>query len=272
MASLEKLMTRKTGDVGVGAPIELQSLTDDDLTAISAAMVKEPFWDTIPNPYKGPEWGAHAGEPLDLEGSATYSDNPWDCIELGGHQLPGIWTVDATPAIKLDIQKPIGFDGAAVISRGYLPASLTLTGLLWTATQWSLLQDVLADIWVPAFKVAAQDVQLGKKGKVSLEWKDQGQVVGDRRSLTIVNPSLSPLRIFSVVIEQLTPLKPHSIPGVRQMTIQCLEYVPEPSRKPSAVKKIVGDQNKPRGKNAIDKKIDARATKPPSTDGKALAP
>jgi hypothetical protein len=219
--------------------------------------------------------------PADPEGSPLYSDNPWDSVQLGAYMLPGIWTASATPAIKLDIQAPKGFDGAALISRGYLPAGITLTGLLWTIRQWYTLQQIFPTIWArphkkgdqDVVKVSAQSVVLGKGGKVSAVQKDPGLIVGQQQSLTVVNPALNFLGITALVIERPTPPTRHSIPGVMQMTFQCIEYVAEPPAAKSSVKSVKGQTS--RGKNAFDKAIeekDARNPKAPSRTKKALEP
>jgi hypothetical protein len=271
MAVSNKALQRLMKPAGVGEPIDIDSFADD--VAVMSASFAEPFWDPPEQYREAPD--EHVGYPLDIEGSATYAENPWDCVDLGSHQLPGLWTVTATPSLKLDIQKPIGYDGAAIITRGYQPAGLTLTGLLWTGAQWKLMQDILPAIWQRPFKVSAQDVKLGKKGKITTEQTDEGEIVVTRKSMAISHPSLSPLGIFYVVIQAITPLAPHSIPGVRQMTIQCVEYVPEPSVKPSAVRKTQGGTVQSRGANAVDKKIaenDARNPKAPSKRKEAIEP
>jgi hypothetical protein len=270
MAVKNKDLQRLMKPAAVGEPIDTDSFVAD--MTVQVAEFAEPFWDP-PEQYRASDYD-HPGGPLDFEGSATYADNPWDCVTLGQYKLPGLWTVSATPALKLDIQKPIGYDGAAVITRGYLPASLTLTGVLWTGLQWKLMQDIIPAIWRRPNKIAAQDVKLEKGGKISAISKDQGEIVTTQNSLTIMHPSLSPLGIFTVAIRQVTPLVPHSIFGAKQMTIECVEYVPEPAQKKSAVRKVKG-QTSARGKDAAEKAIeakDARATGKPSANAASVGP
>lgn len=259
---LSRLMRNhpKPKDVGAGEPIELEIAADS--TDADVGSFYEPFWDMV-------EFDDH-GEILGIEGP-DYSPNPWDCVQLGDVRLPGIWQASATPAIKLDIQKPLNADGAAVISRGYLPASVTLTGLLWTPMQFRLLQDAWPYIWRKPFKVHAQDVPSTKKGKVSAVEKDQGEIVGTQRSLGIINPAVNMIGIFYIVVQKPTPLGPGPIIGTRQMTIECLEYVPEPAVKPSAVKKTKGSQTSTRGKNAFDKAIEEKDTRKPKAPSKSAA-
>jgi hypothetical protein len=223
----------------------------------------QPFWDL--------ELYDDEGNPMGVDGP-VFAENPWDRVQLGEYVLPGIWTASATPSLQLDVQKPRGFDGAAVITRGYVPSGITLTGLLWTPFQWRRMQEIWPAIWTRPHKVAAQDVVLEKKGRISSVERDQGQIVGSQRSLSVTNPALNFMRITALVIQRPTPPVPHSIPGVRQMTLQCLEYVAEPpAHKKSAIKKIEGQ----RGQNAFDDAIqekDKRAAKPPSARKETLEP
>jgi hypothetical protein len=245
--------------VGAGEPIDLTGYAGPD----TEGEYFQPFWDL--------ELYDDDDNPVGVDGP-VFVENAWDRVQLGDYVLPGLWTASATPALKLDIQAPKGYDGAAVITRGYLPAGITLTGLLWTPLQWRRMQEIFPAIWTRPFKVAANDVVIGKGGKVSASEKDTGQIVGKQRSLTVTNPALNFLGITALVIERPTPPVPHAIPGVRQMTFQCIEYVAEPSRKPSAIKVIAGQA---RGKNAFDKEIeekDARNPKAPSKRKEAAEP
>jgi len=224
----------------------------------------QPFWDE--------ELYDKEGNPIGQDGP-VFPPNPWDKVQLGDYVLPGIWSATATPLLQLDIQKPKGFDGAALISRGYKPGGITLTGLIWTPFQWRRWQEVFPGIWTRPFKVSAQAVVLGKGGKVSAEQKDQGQIVGTQRSLEVVHPGLNQIGITALVIERVAPPVPWSQPGVRQIVLQCVEYVSPPSKAKSAVSKV--DGQKSRGQNAFDKQIearDAKSPKKPSQDKKTVEP
>jgi hypothetical protein len=75
------------------------------------------------------------------------------------------------------------------------------------------------------------------------------------------------------VIERVAPPVPWSQPGVRQIVLQCVEYVSPPSKAKSAVSKV--DGQKSRGQNAFDKQIearDAKSPKKPSQDKKTVEP
>lgn len=267
---LERLMagshTSDAGTYGTGAgePMHLEVIADS--TDAQVGSFYEPFWDLEVYDAKGRLVG--------IDG-ADYAANPWDCVQLGEHKLPGIWTANATPAIKLDIQRPLNADGAALISRGYLPAGITLTGLLWTPKQFRLLQDLWPAIWRKPFKAFAQDAPGAKKSQVKATEKEQTEVVGEQRALGVVNPALNMIGIFALVVQKPTPLVASEIVGVRRMTIECVEYVPEPAIKPSVTKRTKGTKAAERGLNAFDDAIkarDARAPKAPSTRAAALEP
>jgi hypothetical protein len=266
--------TSDAGKYGTGSGEALNLEVIADSTDAQSGSFYEPFWDL--------EKYDDGDNLLGIDGD-VYAPSPWDQVQLGEYRLPGIWSASATPAIKLDIQKPLGYDGAAVVSRGYLPASVTLTGILWTPLQFRVLQDALPGIWQKPFKVHAQDVQLEKKGKVSAVEKDKGTIVGEQKSLGVVNPALNTAGIFYVVVRQITPLVPGAQIGSRTMTIECVEYVPEPAVKPSAVKRTKGGKAVPRGDNAMDDAIkakdaetaaanDARKGKPPSAGAANVEP
>ena len=258
-----------TFGVGAGEPLNIELIAD--MEGAQAGSFYEPFWDLERYDYQNTLLGIYGDD---------YAPNPWDCVQLGEYRLPGIWTATATPAIKLDIQKPLNADGAAVIERGYLPAGITLSGLLWTPMQFRILQDIWPGIWRKPFKVNAQDAPNPKKSKVKAIDVDQGEIVSEKRSLAIVNPAINMMGIFYIVVQKPTPLVASETIGARRMTIECMEYVPEPSIKPSAVKKTKGSKAASkaateRGPNAFDNGIadkDARKPAAPSKSAAALEP
>lgn len=207
----------------------------------------QPFWDQAiedPNPLD-PKFRY-----LGIDGELA-SDNPWDCVWLNGRVLPGLWEATATPSIQMDVQKPNGFDGAALVSRGYVPAGITLTGRIWTPDQWHEFQQILPTIWTPPNKVAIQDVK-----------KNTGQIVGQQRSVAVEHPGLNAMGVTALVIKQITPPERTGDPGVRQIKMMAIQYVPEPLKKSSAIKKTKGSG----GDRTIQAKIIGEkhhANKPP---------
>jgi hypothetical protein len=168
------------------------------------------------------------GDPLGIEGS-LYGTSPWDRVMLNGQILPGLWEATATPAIQLDVQKPNGFDGAALVSRGYVPAGITITGRIWTPEQWTEFQRILPTFWARPNHYAVNDTK-----------RATGQIVGEQKAVTVAYPGLAAFNIHALVIKQITPPEPTSDKGVRQIKIIAVEYVPVPAKQKSAVKKAKG--------------------------------
>ena len=120
-------MASKGKAVGAGEPIDLSQYAGPD----TEGEFFQPFWDL--------ELYDDDGNTVGVDGP-IFAENPWDRVQLGEYVLPGLWTTSAVPSLKLDIQAPKGYDGAALIGRGYLPPRITLTGLLWTPYQWRRMQ------------------------------------------------------------------------------------------------------------------------------------
>jgi len=274
-------MAAKGNSVGVGELIDASEYAGPNAYGSFA----QPFWDGDIEILSFDENGQQIFPPL-------YSESAWDRIQLGAYLLPGIWEASATPALKLDIQTPKGFDGAAIITRGYLPPRITLTGLLWTSLQWFTFQQILPAIWTRPFKVAAQDVVVAKRIKIdektTINVEKQAnnppttlggpdaQIVGKQRSLAVASPPLNAVGISALVIESIATPVPHSIPGVMKITLQCIEYVSPPPVLPSATRNVQGPgKGRERGPNAFDNNIserDVRVAKAPSKSKKALEP
>jgi len=119
-----------------------------------------PFWDQEPqleNIGDNLTWAA--SEPV-------FSPQIWDNLTLGDIAMPGKWRLSGSCSQDVDVQKPQGFDGGALVLRGYVPAFITMEGTLWTPQQWKMFQGIVSHIWRRANKVSGQDVLLGKKGQV----------------------------------------------------------------------------------------------------------
>jgi hypothetical protein len=193
--------------------------------------VAQMFWDD-------PLFDDITGSPLGIDGD-LYGASPWDRVSLNGYFLPGLWEATATPAIQLDVQKPNGFDGAALVSRGYVPAGITITGRIWTPAQWTTFQQVLPTFWARPNHVAVND------------WKkSKGQVQGKQKAVSVDYPGLAAFSIHWMVIKQITPPEATGDKGVRQIKIIAIEYVPEPQKKMSAIKKAAGIGGKDRSVQA----------------------
>jgi hypothetical protein len=119
-----------------------------------------PFWDQEPlidSIGINPTWAA--SEPV-------FSPQIWDNLTLGNIAMPGKWRLSGSCSQDVDVQKPQGFDGGALVLRGYVPAIITMEGVLWTPAQWKMFQGIVPSIWRRANNVSGQDVLLGTKGQV----------------------------------------------------------------------------------------------------------
>jgi hypothetical protein len=215
---------QKPVDAGVGQPTSLDGYAEYGSFATSASFVPSPFWDNL-EPLVDPEYpGGYHG----YDGEMV-SSNPWDRVSINGNLLPGIWKATATPALQLDVQKPNGYDGAALIEKGYMPASITLTGLLWLPMHWAEFQRQLPTFWRAPHKFAVQQKRI-----------NPNQIVPQRLALTIYAPSIAPLGLSSMVIYQITPPEETADLGVKQVKMMARQYVPQPQKRPTAVKKVHG--------------------------------
>lgn len=207
----------------------------------------QPFWDLA---VEDPSQADNKFRYLGIDGELN-SDNPWDNVWLNGRALPGLWEATATPAIQLDVQKPNRYDGGALLKHGYVPAGITLTGRIWTPDQWYEFQQILPTIWAPPNKVAVNDAK-----------KNTGKIVGQQLAVKVEHPGLNAMNIDSLVIKQITPPEKIAEVGVRQIKMMAIQYVPEPLKKSSAIKKIKGSG----GDRTIQAKIigeQHHANKPP---------
>jgi len=209
----------RMADAAAGGPVDLDQYTVLGSQVVDAAF-KQPFWDVVNWDDEGKAYG--------ISGD-MFSSNPWDVVKINGSPLPGRWTATATPSLQLDVQKPNGYDGAALVEKGYVPAGITMTGLLWTPDQWAHFQEMIPSFWRQAHKWAVNDTK-----------KQQLQIVGQQLAVTISYPGLAPLAIGSMVIYQITPPEDASDIGVKQIKMLARQYVPQPQKRPTAVKKVQG--------------------------------
>jgi hypothetical protein len=211
--------TTRLADAGVGGPVDLGQYTVYGSQVTDAAF-QQPFWDVV-------NWDEN-GKAFGISGD-LFSSNPWDVVKINGSPLPGKWTATATPALQLDVQKPNGYDGAALVQKGYVPAGITITGIIWTPDQWARFLEMIPTFWRAANKWALNDVK-----------KQQAQIVGQQLAVSISHPGLAPLAIGSMVIYQLSPPEDSDQVGAKQIKMLARQYIPTPPKKQSAVKTTRG--------------------------------
>lgn len=235
------------------------SVDSTEYGAGTQAVEAQPFWDIevyIPNQ----TGGGVSAEARGITGD-MYPDNPWDLVTLAGNPLPGIWKATATPSIQLDVQKPNGFDGAALVSRGYLNGGITLTGRLWTPEQWAQWQRVLPLIWRRPNSYAVTDKKI------------QGQIQGQQKALEVKHPGLNSMGITSIVLKSIAPPEETGEKGVRQIKLTAMEYVTQPQRQQKADKKTAGvSRDRTVQAQAIEKERSAKRAQEAASRGRKPQP
>ena len=235
------------------------SVDSTEYGAGTQAVEAQPFWDIevyIPNQ----TGGGVSTEARGITGG-MYPDNPWDLVTLAGNPLPGIWKATATPSIQLDVQKPNGFDGAALVSRGYLNGGITLTGRLWTPEQWAQWQRVLPLIWRRPNSYAVTDKKI------------QGQIQGQQKALEVKHPGLNSMGITSIVLKSIAPPEETGEKGVRQIKLTAMEYVTQPQRQQKADKKTAGvSRDRTVQAQAIEKERSAKRAQEAASRGQKPQP
>jgi hypothetical protein len=212
--------TTKLENAGAGGPVDDSQYAQEG--QVLGAAYAQPFWDI--EAYASDS----TGRPLGTDGP-LFSSNQWEVVQINGKNLPGIWVATATPSLQLDVQKPNGYDGAALVQKGYVPAGITMTGTIWTPEQWALFQVMIPTFWRNPNKWAVNDVK-----------KQKAQIEGKQRSLAIYYPGIAPFAINEMVIYQITPPESTDQPGVKQIKLLARQYIPVPQRQQSAEKKTEG--------------------------------
>jgi hypothetical protein len=166
------------------------------------------FWDQSPDV----DLVGNTSSPYVAEG-ATYPGNPWDCVRLGGMQVPGLCKVGAQASKRIQQKKQNGNDGATPTLRGYNPAKITLNVRIWTPAQYDAYKSLIAQVWPRA----------GKGSTIALALAPAA--VTQNGAWDIAHPSLSDLGISSMIIEGVTALVPDGTPGVMTSQISGFQYM-----------------------------------------------
>ncbi len=133
-----------------------------------------------------------------------HSSNPWDTVFIGGAQLPGVCKVSGLPTLKIDQKKKGGSDAITFTATGYLPGPIEVECMIWTTSQWSIMQDIASKIWRKP----------NKKAKAA-ELAQQ-----------ISHPGLALWGVNQVIVQGVSTPTPGPLPQSMVIKIKCLEYVP----------------------------------------------
>lgn len=178
-------------------------------------------------------WGSGNEDSYDI----LTESSPWDEVGLGGYTLYGRCTVRGSFSRKIDLKNAPGSDGGTLTDLGYEPARIDITLQLWTADHWQTWQQVASAI-------------RPRPGK------------GVGSPLDITHPALSVYGIKSVYVVGMSLPIDSGTPGVKEVTISCIEWLPP--RRTSA--------NTPKSSKASPRPLDLSnvptvASSPASTPG-----
>lgn len=133
------------------------------------------------------------------------ADAPWDRLELGKHEMPGIWEiVSGECARQVDHKKTKGKDGAHIKDLGVLPSRFTARGRMISYADWVRLQEIVPD--------------LNPRSKGGL-----------RKPTTIYHPAVALLGVNTVYVERIRV--PTIRTGILEIHLDLIEWTePKPTR------------------------------------------
>jgi hypothetical protein len=145
----------------------------------------------------------------DLE-DAPWTDDAfaWGVCSLGQYKLPGLAKVKPESSRKIDVKAVPGSDGGSITDKGYEGAKVTIELVMWLKSH----REALATI-IPAISPR----KAGKK----------------REAFDIVHPAAALHGIRSVMIQSIKGPIVGSIEGTKELTIECLEWMPQPKKNTS---------------------------------------
>lgn len=145
-----------------------------------------------------------------------WDDDPksWDTLLLGGAELPGVVDIDGSKGRKVDVKTRKGSDGATLTDNGYDPAKVTIKLRIWTPEQWRLWQIIFPLI-------------------------DPKRLGSVRVPFDVQHPSLAAIGIRSVYVT--TVAVPKLQGGVLNVTLNAVEWFPEPKKAKAGTPKATGN-------------------------------
>jgi hypothetical protein len=144
-----------------------------------------PFWDTDERGYDAP----------------LFASNPWDRLNLGGYQIPGIVdTSAASQQLAYNKGKPSGSHGARVTLTGKDPQPADVRVYISTPDQWARWQTIKAAIYSADRKTA--------------------------KALDAYSPALASVDVKSVIVVSVAAPAPGRVPGEKVVAFKVIEYAP----------------------------------------------
>lgn len=135
-------------------------------------------------------------------------DGSWSQCSLGPYLLPGLAKVTVESSRKLDIKPVPGSDGGHMTDKGYEGAKVTIEVVMWLKMHRDWLLDLLPNI------------HPRKPGKKRDAWD-------------ITHPGANIHGVRSVMVQRIKGPVVGSIHGTKELTIECVEWMPAPKSKSS---------------------------------------
>jgi hypothetical protein len=165
----------------------------------------------------GPAGGGQPLWGLNDQGSSSsdaqlFSTDPWDTFYMGTRQLPGECELipGGIAAIELNVKKGKGSNVTRITYAGYAAKKFSITCEICTAAQWAELQDIIDVYWTIPNKVS-----------------NLSQI-----AVSVFHPNLAWIKIFSAVLEDVTPLvRGKSGEGFMMTTLTFQENPPAAAKK-----------------------------------------
>jgi hypothetical protein len=160
----------------------------------------------------GPAGQVYAEDAILGDGSKIGS--AWDTVKFAGIRLPGVCEVKGVAALQVDNKKPKQADGSTISITGYMPGPFEVTCMVWTDTQWDVLQKAIDVLWETPTKKS-------KLASVAVD---------------VSHPGLQTLRIKSCAIVSVSLPEPGREVGTKLVRFKCIENTPPKKKKAKTAK------------------------------------
>lgn len=159
------------------------------------------------------------------------AEESWDRVVIGGRTWPGIAKVTISGSTKLDVKTAPGANGATITFQGNEPKKISIEVSVWTAEQWTEIQECIAQIEPSASK-------------------------GGGDSFDIGHPVAYLRGVKAIMIDSVDGPSFDTV-GVAKFSIKAVEYFPPPKKKATKTPDKPKDQA-----NAHDNWVETNGTGP----------
>jgi hypothetical protein len=163
-----------------------------------------------------PMWGLNDNG-VNSSSAPLFSTDPWDKFWIGTRQLPGECELipGGVAAIELNVKKGKGSNVTRLTYAGYAAKKFSVTCEICTDEQWAELQDIIDVYWTTPNKAS-----------------NISQI-----AVSVFHPNLAWIKIYSAVLENITPLvRGKSGEGFMMTTLLFQENPPSSNPKKNVTK------------------------------------